>query len=171
MPLTFNKFDFRDYLWNVYNVGTNSVRSFVLQPRPEQRNLPGKHNGQWYRPRAEKIMIVDMVKPFTWPERPTNLEPWDNKLFTTVEDGQNEFYKKMWAQRRGTPALRNEQDVDLERGKLRKLAKDVLAGNMKWIPERGGWVDLAKEREQQEEQERARKRAEKAAKKAAKAGL
>lgn len=143
MPLTFNKFDLRDYLWHLYHVGTNSVRSFVIQPRPQQRNLPGKYNGAWYRPRAQKLMIVDLKKPFTWPERPTDpkeLEPWDNKLYTAVEDGHEHQIKENTERQQGMPKLREEKATAVDRKKLGNLAKEILAGKKAWVPEKG-WVE------------------------------
>lgn len=133
VPLTFNKLDFRDYLFHVYGVEVTSVRSFINQMRPKQRNLPGRNNGQWYRPRSQKLMVVDLQKPFVWPERPKpeEMEPWDHRLFTSVEKGHKSEVGDANSRRsKDAPKLRRP---DEDRGRLASLAKELLSGKRKWV--------------------------------------
>lgn len=134
VPLTFNKLDFRDYLYHVYGVEVNSVRSFINQMRPKQRNLPGKSNGKWYRPRSQKLMLVDLKKPFVWPERPKpeDRESWDHNLFTAVEKGHDSAVAEASEKRsKNVPKLRTP---DEDRDRLRSLAEELLSGKRKWVP-------------------------------------
>lgn len=143
MPLTFNKLDFRDYLYNVYNVEVTSVRSFINQRLPQQRTLPGGAMGQWYRPRSQKLMVVDLKKPFIWPERPTEpeMEPWDHKLFRAVEDGHDKDVRQSTVKASsGQPKMRPQVDLDADRVKLRRAAEELLSGRKKWVP--GTWVEV-----------------------------
>lgn len=137
VPLTFNKFDFRDYLFHLYNVEVTSVRSFINQRMPAQRSIAGTVGGQWYRPRAQKLMMVDLVKPFTWPERPAeaDMEAWDHKLFKAVEAGHEEDVAVAEANSSwGPQPLRTDKKVPRERRELRKLAISLLSGKQRWAP-------------------------------------
>lgn len=147
MPLTFNKLDFRDYLYHVYDVEVTSVRSFINQMLPQQRALPGGIAGQWYRPRSQKLMVVDLKKPFIWPERPSeeDMEPWDHKLFSAVEDGHAKDVKDATVKASsGRPKLRTQQELGPNRVMLRHAAEELLSGKKKWVP--GSWVEVEKEK-------------------------
>lgn len=137
VPLTFNKFDFRDYLYHLYNVETTSVRSFINQRMPAQKSIAHVAGGQWYRPRAQKLMIVDLVKPFTWPERPEekDMDPWDHKLFKSVEEGHKSDVDKAVAMGSwGPQKMRTDEKESHDRIELRKMAKELLAGKQRWAP-------------------------------------
>lgn len=148
MPLTFNKFDFRDYLFHVYQVEVTSVRSFINQMRPQRRNRPGGAGGQWYRPRSQKLMVVDLKKPFVWPERPAEeeMDEWDHKLFQAVEEGHNEDVRQATARAgSGRPKMRTQFQENEERARLREAAAALLSGKKKWVP--GTWVEVDQEEE------------------------
>lgn len=137
VPLTFNKFDLRDYLYHVYNVEITSVRSFINQKRLEQRNMGDKFTGPWYRPRSQKLMIVDLVKPFVWPERPAekDMTAWDHQLFMTIEDGHEEELSRTskyssW----GPQRLRMTLPTPRDKKEVRKDAVQYLTGKKKWVP-------------------------------------
>lgn len=137
VPLTFNKFDFRDYLYHLYNVEVTSVRSFINQRMPAQKALAQPGSGQWYRPRAQKLMIVDLVKPFTWPERPaeSEMQPWDHKLFKSVEDAHKvDVAKAVAVNSWGPQKMRTDEEEPRERRELRKMAEDLLKGKRRWTP-------------------------------------
>lgn len=99
VPLQFNKLDLRDYLYHAYNVGVRSVRSFVIQKRPERRGRDGV-SGQWYRPRAEKMMTAELEQPFVWPAEPKDKKdkaPWDKEMHDRTErerERQMKFQEK-----------------------------------------------------------------------------
>ncbi|PSR81903.1 hypothetical protein BD289DRAFT_438476 [Coniella lustricola] len=135
VPLTFNKLDFRDYLYHVYDVEVRSVRSFINQRLPAQRSLSGR-SGKWYRPRSQKLMIVDLVKPFVWPERPTaeKMQDWDHKMYQAVEQGHANDVAIAERQARGMPLLRPNVAREENRAILAKKAKDLLEGKAKWNP-------------------------------------
>lgn len=148
MPLTFNKFDFRDYLFNLYQVEVTSVRSFINQMRPSRRSRPGGASGQWYRPRSQKLMVVDLKKPFVWPERPAeqDMVEWDHTLFKAVEDGHDEEVQQASAAAgSGRPKMRTQLKEDEDRKRLRDAAKALLSGKKKWVP--GTWVGADREEE------------------------
>lgn len=150
VPLSFNKLDFRDYLWNVYKVEVRSVRSFVNQMRPRQRQYGNSQGGKWYRPRSQKMMIADLKKPFVWPEAPEDLSPWDKLMFDAVEGEHKKGIEAQYARARGTPVLRDQLEKSPDRRQLRKEADELLAGKRKWKPGQPlgpAWVEVEESEE------------------------
>ncbi|KUI60699.1 54S ribosomal protein L23, mitochondrial [Cytospora mali] len=144
VPLTFNKLDFRDYLWNVYNVEVTSVRSFVNQMQVRQRSFKG-FGGKWYRPRSQKMMVVDLVKPFVWPEAPEDKSAWDHEMFTAIDKTHKEQLDLDFERTRGTPPLRPEMKTTDERLLLRQQARELMNGTRKWRPGQAldpAWVEV-----------------------------
>lgn len=136
VPLTFNKFDFRDYLWNCYGVEVNSVRSFINQQRAKQRSFGGTSNGKWYRPRSIKMMIADLKQPFVWPDPPQNLDPWDHKLFISVEEGHEKRNKEAEQMGKyGPRRVRSRSESGPTRTQLSMAAKLLAYGLTKWKPQ------------------------------------
>ncbi|CAG7946199.1 unnamed protein product [Penicillium nalgiovense] len=81
VPLNFNKFDLRSYLWHLYGVGTLSIRSYV-QAQPITRiSRDGKGFGPWRRPKSQKRMTVELKEPFVYPEEPKDLTPYVTPTF------------------------------------------------------------------------------------------
>ena len=78
MPLNLNKLDLRDYLWNVYDIRVNSVRSYIQLQKMRQDKPGAKRPSprKWYRPRSIKRMTVEMEQPFVWPEEPKDLDAY-----------------------------------------------------------------------------------------------
>lgn len=145
VPLSFNKLDLRDYLWNLYNVEVRSVRSFVNQMRPRQRQYGNTQGGKWYRPRSQKMMIAELTRPFVWPEAPEDLKPWDKLMFDAIESAHKKGTEEQWARAKGTPLLRDEQALGEERRKLREEAERLLAGKKAWKagqPLGASWVEV-----------------------------
>ncbi|KAI3397752.1 hypothetical protein diail_10405 [Diaporthe ilicicola] len=145
VPLTFNKLVFRDYLWNVYNVEAKSVRSFVNQMRPRQRNHDDRPGGKWYRPRSHKMMIAELARPFVWPEAPEDLSPWDKAMFDSIEAAYKKNTDSQHARVKGTPMLRDQMERSAERLQLRKRADNLLAGKGTWKPGQplgASWVEI-----------------------------
>ena len=78
VPLSFNKFDIRDYLWNVYKVNALSVRTQVLSGKikavPYNRDIfPSELRPSSSRPPVKRLpqkkrAVVEMDKPFIFPE-------------------------------------------------------------------------------------------------------
>ena len=68
-----NKLDMRDYMWHLYGVRALTVRSFVEQQRVRvldpDAEVPRR---KWHRPQAIKKMTIEMDKPFSWPEEPSD---------------------------------------------------------------------------------------------------
>jgi large subunit ribosomal protein L23 len=76
VPLRFNKFDLRDYLWHAYRVKVLHIRSYIQQQkvRHDKPNKLRPKPRRWFRPRAIKRMTVELRKPFVWPEVPENFD-------------------------------------------------------------------------------------------------
>ncbi|KAL8642087.1 MAG: hypothetical protein Q9228_001197 [Teloschistes exilis] len=134
VPLNTNKFDIKDYLYQLYGVEVISVRSYIKQAKVRQdkpsARLP-KPN-RWYRPRATKRMTIEMPAsaPFVWPSPPEDFKPWDKDMHETA-------VKEREAERKavGPDAKRNPKGD----GKtLREQAEELLSGKKAWRP---GWVD------------------------------
>lgn len=129
VPLTFTKFDLRDYLWNVYNVEVTKVRSYVkAQPLTQRDNRPNS----WYRPQSLKIMNVELVKPFQWPETPADLQPWNNELWTQRESRMKENRRQQWERQQMTLQMKSRAPVSAERKQLGELASKMLKGEVEW---------------------------------------
>lgn len=155
VPLTFNKLDFRDYLYHLYNVETTSVRSFINQRMPAQRAVNADGNGgQWYRPRAQKLMIADLVQPFAWPARPSEdaMSAWDHKLFVAGDKShKRELDKADALSSWGPQPMRTQATAPRDRHELHRQAEALLRGKQRWAP---GLEELvAVERKTAEEEE------------------
>ncbi|KAJ3478271.1 hypothetical protein NLG97_g8625 [Lecanicillium saksenae] len=129
VPLTFTKFDLRDYLWNLYNVEVKKVRSYVkalpLASRPDRPNSA-------YRPQALKIMTVELVQPFQWPEVPENREPWNPELFDMREQAMENRREEQYNNSNNIIPMTSRQPRSQDRKALADLAKDLLSGKKKW---------------------------------------
>ena len=129
VPLTFTKFDLRDYLWNVYNVEVTKVRSYVkAQPLTQRPNRPNS----WFRPQSLKIMNVELAEPFQWPEAPTDLQPWSNELFKQREARLKENRKEQYKRQTMSLGLKSKKPLSAERKELAELAKKMLSGEVQW---------------------------------------
>ncbi|KAM6481067.1 hypothetical protein HDV62DRAFT_364817 [Trichoderma sp. SZMC 28011] len=129
VPLRFTKFDLRDYLWNLYSVEVTAVRSYVKQQPLTQRSTSSR---SWYRPQPQKIMTVELAKPFQWPEVPADLEPWSNELWKMREDTIEKRNEEQLVRQRFQIPLKSQEPVPKERVELGNLAKKMLAGEVKW---------------------------------------
>lgn len=124
------------------------MRSFINQMRPQRRARPGGAGGQWYRPRSQKLMVVDLKKPFVWPERPAEdeMDEWDHKLFQAVEEGHNDDVRQATVRAgSGRPKMRTQLEENEDRARLREAAAALLSGKKKWVP--GTWVEVEQEEE------------------------
>lgn len=86
VPLNTNKFDVRDYLYNLYGLVTTNVKVMIQQGELQRGTTYQRKKGLQYEKRlpfvrtsASKRVIVTMTSPFKYPEPPTTekeLEPW-----------------------------------------------------------------------------------------------
>ena len=131
MPLQFNKLDLRDYLWNVYNVKTLSVRSMVNQQAPSSK---GGIRGQTYRPRAEKLMLVELDSPFVWPEAPAESErsAFDYDMWKRTDNEREDQMKLRQNMIAARIPLRTEEAPSAERTALASEAQALLDGRKEW---------------------------------------
>ncbi|KAK0735709.1 hypothetical protein B0T21DRAFT_334042 [Apiosordaria backusii] len=123
VPLQFNKLDLRDYLHHAYDVETTAIRSFINQPKPERKNK----NGPWYRPRAQKMMIAELVKPFVWPEplkEAEELKQWDHEMFQKLQKERRAQAKKQKNPKK--VPLRRALAVPDDQKSLSEQAKELL---------------------------------------------
>lgn len=127
MPLTFNKFDIRDYLWNLYGVEAVRVRSWVKYSPLETQN------GRTFRPASQKIMTVEMTKPFAWPAEPEDTEAWNRKLYLAREKQNDADWEALVQQQKGklpSPAEKGKNTG--QRKSLREQAQALLSGKVQW---------------------------------------
>ncbi|KAF4823637.1 54S ribosomal protein L23 [Colletotrichum siamense] len=129
VPLTFTKLDIRDYLWNLYKVHTTGVRSWV-----DSSSAVRKPRGGYYRPQPKKFMMVQLVKPFVWPDPPKNLEPWNKKLWQARTDAANEHFKSQAHLQAGNLHYPSELGMtSTPRKRLAEQAKALLNGEKQWV--------------------------------------
>lgn len=105
VPLHTNKFDVRDYLYNLYGLRTTNVKIMIQQGELQrgtayQRKQETRTKGQlpMIRPAASKRAIVTMDQPFKYPDPPkgdAELEPWGSKVEKIMQ-------KRIIRSRRGT---------------------------------------------------------------------
>jgi large subunit ribosomal protein L23 len=122
VPLTFSKFDLRDYLWNLYGLEATKVRSIVkISPPERSRRAP-----------ATKYMTIEMEKPFVWPAAPEDKEPWNNKLYQARERNQDAQWREMMNRNKGKLYSSKDDAKTNERKDLRKQAEALLRGEKVW---------------------------------------
>lgn len=129
VPLNMNKLDLRDYLFHAYGVRVFSIRSFVklspirsVEPGSE-RDLPGKR--RHWRPKNTKKMMVQLEKPFVWPEEPTAEEmkkDFDNERWQQMEEHRSRVMK----------AEPNVMRQNKERLSIAEQAQRLLEGKDRW---------------------------------------
>ncbi|KAK4126154.1 hypothetical protein N657DRAFT_568870 [Parathielavia appendiculata] len=144
VPLQFNKLDLRDYLFHAYNVEVTSVRSFINQPTPRRKY---GNTGKWFRPRSQKMMIAELVKPFVWPEPPAekDREPFDHATFTKMEKMREDQIKK-----ETDPAnipLRTQIKIPPSRRTLKEQAEEFMESG-EWSNGKigdGKWTEVEKD--------------------------
>lgn len=127
VPLTFTKFDLRDYLWNLYNVEVTKVRSYV-----KSRPLAEKGENSNYRPQPLKIMTVELKEPFQWPEVPEDKEPWNKRLWDMRQDVMRKRQEDQYNQANRIVPMLSRKSPTKERKALASVAKELLEGKQKW---------------------------------------
>ncbi|KAJ5782968.1 hypothetical protein N7457_004742 [Penicillium paradoxum] len=129
VPLNFNKFDLRSYLWNLYGVGTLSIRSYV-QAQPITRiSRDGKGYGPWRRPKSQKRMTVELKEPFVYPAEPADLTPWEHEGWEKAEKWQ------IAQQDKENPKRNAGEEPDHElRAAYKAQAKQLLENQESWRP-------------------------------------
>ncbi|KAI1754970.1 hypothetical protein F4782DRAFT_527700 [Xylaria castorea] len=130
VPLTFNKFDLRDYLFHVYNTPVLAVRSQVRQRRDIKKNTSGRK----VRSPPVKTMTVQLTQPFVWPSMPTDTMPWMTPTDIRARDA-TEHNRRIGAigRKTGYLPLRDENKEPEDRKKLIKEAERLL--------NEGGWTN------------------------------
>ncbi|KAL8682240.1 MAG: hypothetical protein Q9186_001699 [Xanthomendoza sp. 1 TL-2023] len=132
-PLSMNKLDLKDYLYNLYGIEVLSVRSYVQQARVRQ-DKPGARvpkPRRWYRPRSTKKMTIEMppTTPFIYPPAPTDFKPWDKQMRLKAQEMREREQDSM-----GPYGKR----VAPRDGKsLREQAEELVRGKRVWRP---GWM-------------------------------
>lgn len=156
VPLRFNKLDLRDYLYHVYGVEVRSVRSWLTPQIPRRRYVEVDEDdkprdmqfmkGQWYRPQPIKRMMVELTKPFSFPEPPA--VPTEEQLGTEEDprkDWDYDMHKRLKAQQKVMTEdqnlmahdrkfrMRVEADhVPAFRVGLARQARELVAGEREW---------------------------------------
>lgn len=128
-PLWMNKFDLKDYLYNLYNVEAIHIRSYIIHGKVRRE----RRTGVLFRRPQKKKMTIEMKAGdnFVWPDAPEDLEPWNQKLQRAQEEEKKE------AMEGRTQAGTNLQPVPRdERKGIREQARALLEGRQKWKP---GW--------------------------------
>ena len=136
VPLTFNKFDLRDYLWHAYGVRVSAVRSFVNQQPLEKKGAPEKRNARPYRPQAQKMMMAVLERPFVWPERVKGRdlpEEYDYQRWRDQEEYGDEHMLGNAVRAAGEIEMFTERKKEVGgRAKLREEARELMEGRKVW---------------------------------------
>ncbi|KAI0197741.1 hypothetical protein F4808DRAFT_437986 [Astrocystis sublimbata] len=128
VPMTFNKFDIRDYLYNVYNTPVLGVRSQVRQ----RRDIITKRDGRKARPVPVKTMTVQLMQPFVWPGMPADLTPWQEPGYTRIKKAEEtQRAQQHGFQKHGIIPMRDEAPDELALSNLKKEVDRLLKD--------GGW--------------------------------
>lgn len=104
VPLNTNKFDVRDYLYNLYGLVTTNVKVMIQQGELRRGTTAQRKKDLHYmkklpmtRASSSKRVIITMDSPFIYPEHPKDpkaLEPWGL-------DTQEKMKKRQLGGRRG----------------------------------------------------------------------
>ncbi|KAI0448236.1 hypothetical protein F5B21DRAFT_498240 [Xylaria acuta] len=130
VPLTFNKFDLRDYLFHAYNTPVLAVRSQVRQRRDVLTHV----NGRRFRSPPIKTMTVQLTQPFVWPSMPTDITPWKRSIDAKARAlEENNRRIRALARKTGELPLRDEKKEPEDRKNLRREAERLL--------KEGGWTN------------------------------
>lgn len=130
VPLTFNKFDLRDYLFHAYNTPVLAVRSQIRQRRAISRNARGRLS----RAPPIKMMTVQLTQPFVWPSMPTDITPWKQPSDARAREYERtNMLAQRLTQKTGKMPLRDEKKEPEARKNMRKEAKRLL--------KEGGWTN------------------------------
>ncbi|KAK2052257.1 ribosomal protein L23 [Colletotrichum caudatum] len=124
VPLTFTKFDLRDYLWNLYGVEVTAVRSWVKQSPIERKGA----SAGYFRPQSQKFMTVQMTKAFVWPAPPGDLEPWNKKLWDARDATSQKQAREDVARQLGRLKYPSKEKESAERRRLRREAAKLMEG-------------------------------------------
>ncbi|KAK3318501.1 hypothetical protein B0H66DRAFT_240697 [Apodospora peruviana] len=149
VPLTFTKLDMRDYLFHAYNVEVTAMRSFINEKKPVRKDT----TGPWYRPRSQKMMIAELVKPFVWPEPPVKTaearSAFDYELHLKTEAERKKQYQDIHDFQTGlkTP-LRTELKLPKAMKQMRAEAREIMSKPAEWTGKalldegEGKWVEV-----------------------------
>ncbi|KAL2754339.1 hypothetical protein ACRALDRAFT_2028777 [Sodiomyces alcalophilus JCM 7366] len=129
VPLTFTKFDLRDYLWNLYGVETTAIRSVVQQHRIERRN---GGRGALFRPPPKKYMTAELTRPFVWPEVPKDVEAWNKDLWDAREKSVRQSHEDQRRRMSGELGSPSKEGMSFDRRQLRARAQQYLDGQLTW---------------------------------------
>ncbi|KAI0548541.1 hypothetical protein F4679DRAFT_585339 [Xylaria curta] len=130
VPLTFNKFDIRDYLFHAYNTPVLAVRSQVRQRRDIMKHISGRK----FRAPPIKTMTVQLAQPFVWPSMPADTTPWNKSSDTKAKNIELDNRRVgVRIQKNGQMPLRDERKEPLNRKNLRMEAERLL--------KEGGWTN------------------------------
>ncbi|CAG8920899.1 unnamed protein product [Penicillium salamii] len=129
VPLSFNKFDLRSYLWNLYGVGVLGIRSYVQAQGITRITRDGKGYGPWRRPKSQKRMTVELKEPFAWPEAPKDMAPFEFESWKKAELWQKE------QQDSENPKRNSGEEPDHKLRAAFKEQAEALRGNKEtWRP-------------------------------------
>ncbi|KAI0109537.1 hypothetical protein GGR51DRAFT_558228 [Nemania sp. FL0031] len=128
VPLTFNKFDLRDYLFHAYKTPVLAVRSQLRR----QAIRRSKRHGRVYRPPPIKTMTVQLTQPFVWPRAPTQTQPWKKQSAANMVKESKE--RKAYINK-----LRNSSIVPLRDERKDPEARRDLKTEAKRLLKEGGW--------------------------------
>lgn len=130
VPLKWNKFDLRDYLFHVYNVEVRGIRSFINQSEPKRKHDMGKI----YRPQAEKFMVAELAKPFVWPKVPgkEDRKDWDHDQFVKYSAEEEKMEKMQRDKMKGKIPLRTQVKMPEDVRGLKEQAQGFLLDPASW---------------------------------------
>ncbi|ESZ93849.1 hypothetical protein SBOR_5790 [Sclerotinia borealis F-4128] len=141
VPLNLNKLDLRDYLWNLYGIEVRGVRSYIqaqkLREGKEGQKVPSPR--QWFRPRSIKRMMVEMERPFVWPEEPKDFSDWDQEKVKARQEYEEELQRSTYPDAKQKPTN--------ERISIAEQARAILQGKEKWKSTLNTWVNVGGEKE------------------------
>ncbi|GAP90448.1 putative ribosomal protein L23 [Rosellinia necatrix] len=130
VPLTFNKFDLRDYLLHLYKTPVLAVRSQLRQ----QRIRKSKTHGRIYRPPPIKTMTVQLKEPFVWPSVPEDLKPWNGLAISSMKEREKDMHvRRALVQKTGRVISRCDTKMTLAMRNTKSEATRLLR--------EGGWAN------------------------------
>ncbi|KAI1423097.1 hypothetical protein F5Y12DRAFT_561943 [Xylaria sp. FL1777] len=132
VPMTFNKFDLRDYLLHVYRTPVVAVRSHIIQQKIKRAHF----SGHVHRPPSFKKMTVQLTQPFVWPQLPDDVAPWKRPATArAIAERDAERERRRAKDFRGFIAFRGDGKPPLSRKSFKEEAAKLLKQG-KWTNKR-----------------------------------
>jgi len=108
--------------------------------------------GPWYRPRSQKMMIAELVKPFVWPEPPAkdaeSRSDFDYEMYLRGEKERSKMIQRQKDQAKSVVRMRDQEAIPKDVRLLQEQAGELVNSRTGWVGKalldegEGKWVEV-----------------------------